>query len=93
MGKLTQEQSRFAAINQHQFREREVRRQANLVRFLPAANFIEETRQTMNGAISTCFAFARSQVTRGTLQPDANRQSAAESQSSFDFGSVRNSDR
>jgi hypothetical protein len=44
MGKLTQEQSRFAAINQHQFREREVRRQANVVRLLPASDFIEKAR-------------------------------------------------
>ena len=61
MRKLAQEQSRLTAIDQHQFREREVWRQPNLVRFLPTADFIEETRQTMNIAAQVCFRFAWSQ--------------------------------
>src|SRR6476620_4328223 len=61
MRKLAQEQPRLATVYEHQFRKREVRRQPNFMRFLPAANFIEETRQTMNSAVGTSFAFARSQ--------------------------------
>jgi len=36
---------RLATVDEHQFREREVRRQRIFMRFLPAANFIEETRR------------------------------------------------
>src|SRR6476620_4541402 len=59
--KLTQEQRRLTTIHQHQFCERKVRRQSRLLRFLPAANFIKETRQTMNIAENICFRFGRSQ--------------------------------
>src|SRR5207237_8917955 len=61
MRKRAQEQPRFTAIDQHQFREREMRRQPNLMRFLPTADFVEETRQTMHIAEKICFRFARSQ--------------------------------
>src|SRR4029077_1267347 len=56
-----EEEPPIATVDEHQFREREVRRQPNFMRFLPAANFIEETRQTMNSAANTRFDFARSQ--------------------------------
>src|SRR6266481_6513052 len=61
MRELAQEEPRLATVDEHQFREREVRRQPNFMRFLPAADFIEETRQTMNSAVNTRLAFARSQ--------------------------------
>ena len=61
MRKLAYEQSRFTAINQHQFRQREVRREPNLVRFLPATDFIEKARQTMSIALEVGFHFAWSQ--------------------------------
>src|SRR6266542_4372162 len=58
MRKLAYEQSRFTAINQHQFRQREVRREPNLVRFLPATDFIEKARQMMSIATKIGFRFA-----------------------------------
>ena len=61
MRKLAYEQSRFTAINQHQFRQRKVRREPNLVRFLPATDFIEKARQTMSIALEVGFHFAWSQ--------------------------------
>src|SRR5215211_3138924 len=61
MRELAQEEPGLATVDEHQFREREVRRQPNFMRLLPAANFIEEARQTMNSAVSTSLAFARSQ--------------------------------
>src|SRR5215475_4283575 len=61
MRELAQEQSRLATVDEHQFCERKVPREPNFMRFLPAANFIEETRQTMNSAVITSFGFARSQ--------------------------------
>src|SRR5215475_9964633 len=61
MREVAQEQSRLATVDEHQFREREVRRELNFMRFLPAANFIEETRQAMSSAVTTSFAFIRSQ--------------------------------
>ncbi len=50
MGKLAQQRPRFTAIDQHQFGEREVRRQAKFLRFRPAANFVKETWQPMDVA-------------------------------------------
>src|SRR5213596_150722 len=61
MRKLAYEQSRFTAINQHQFRQREVRREPNLVRFLPATDFIEKAGEKMNIAPKVCLRFGRSQ--------------------------------
>src|SRR5437868_7214310 len=61
MGELAQEQSRFTAINEHQFRQREVWREPNLVRFLPAADFIEKAGEMMNLAPEVCLRFGRSQ--------------------------------
>ena len=61
MRKLRQEQRRLTTVHQHQFRERKVRRQPCLLCFLPTANFIKETRQTMNIAENICFRFGRSQ--------------------------------
>src|SRR6266481_2545934 len=61
MRELAQEEPRLATVDEHQFREREVRRQPNFMRFLPAANFIEETREMMNSAVGASLAFARSQ--------------------------------
>src|SRR6266480_7265851 len=61
MRKLTQKQPRLTAINKHQFREREVRRQPNLVRVLPTADFIEKPRESMNIALKICLRFARPQ--------------------------------
>src|SRR5438093_4377836 len=48
MRKLVPEQPRLTAINEHQFREREVRCQSNVVRLLPTADFIEKARDSMN---------------------------------------------
>src|SRR5713101_9369188 len=53
--KLAQKQVRFAAIHQHQLREREVRSEADLVRLLPAVNFIKKTRATMHVPTRICF--------------------------------------
>src|SRR4030095_14592298 len=54
MRKLAQEQRCLTAIHQHQFGERKMRRQSRLLRFLPTANFIKETRQTMHVAGNIC---------------------------------------
>src|SRR6516225_5318510 len=51
MREMAQQQPRLAAVDEHQFRQREVWREPNFMRFLPAANFIQETRQTMNSTI------------------------------------------
>src|SRR6516225_45004 len=61
MRKLAQEQSPLTAINKHQFSEREMRRKSNRVRFLPAADFIEEPRESMNIALEICLRFTRPQ--------------------------------
>jgi hypothetical protein len=44
MRELAQEKPRFSAVDQHQFRQREVWREPNFMRLLPAPNFIKETR-------------------------------------------------
>ena len=61
MRKRAQEQPRFTAIDQHQFREREMRRQPNLMRFLPTADFIKETWQVVRSPGRVAFGFAWSQ--------------------------------
>src|ERR1043166_1096247 len=61
MRELAQKQPRFSTVDEHQFREREVWRQPDFMCFLPTANFIEETRQTMNGTVKISFGFGRSQ--------------------------------
>src|SRR5438045_7567283 len=57
MGKLTQQQPRLTAINEHQFREREMRREPDVVRLLPTADFIEKPRESMNIALEICLGF------------------------------------
>jgi hypothetical protein len=44
MRKVTEQEFGFPAIDEHQFRKCEVRRQADRVCVLPAADFIKETR-------------------------------------------------
>src|SRR5438067_4733749 len=61
MWKLVQEQPPLTAINEHQFRECEMRRLSNIVRLLPAADFIEEPREPMNIALEIGLRFARPQ--------------------------------
>src|SRR4051794_36145355 len=61
MGKLAQQQRRLTTIHQHQFGERKMSRQPRLLRLLPAADFVKETRQTMNVARNICFRFSRPQ--------------------------------
>jgi len=61
MRKLAQERSGLTAVDEHQFREREVRRQSNIVSFLPAMDFVEKTRQTMDFPVEIVFRFAWSQ--------------------------------
>ena len=61
MRKLDQEQSRLTTINEHQLRKREVGREPNIMRVLPAADFIEEPRESMDVALEICLAFARPQ--------------------------------
>src|SRR5262249_19111967 len=61
MRKLIQKQPRLTAINEHQFREREMQSKSDLVRLLPAADFIEKPRESVNIALEICFHFARPQ--------------------------------
>src|SRR5215469_9622787 len=61
MRKLAQKPSRLTAINEHEFRKREVRRHANLVRLLPTADFIKKTREPVNIGLEICLRFTRPQ--------------------------------
>src|SRR5690348_5130064 len=61
MRELALEQPCLATVNEHQFGKREVRSQSNLMRFVPAGNFIEETRETMNRTVRFAFAVVGSQ--------------------------------
>jgi hypothetical protein len=58
MGKFAQEQFCFSTIDCHQFREFEVRREPDLMRFLPTGNFIKKTRQMVNISMRVAFGFA-----------------------------------
>jgi hypothetical protein len=58
MRKLAQEQASLTAIHEHQFSEREVRRQVKLESLLPASDFIKKAWETMNVAVQAGFRFA-----------------------------------
>jgi hypothetical protein len=58
MGKLVEEQPRLTAINEHQFREREMGGEPNVACLLPTADFIEKPRESMNFALEICLGFA-----------------------------------
>ena len=61
MRELAEQQFGFPAIDEHQFRKREVRRQADRVRVLPTADFIKETWQVVRSPGRVAFGFAWSQ--------------------------------